>query len=142
MSNVRQRMLPSISVVSQDLFVWIDACLSHELPEGTAAFHFNLYEGTDSVRVELMGTDSFTPGEIPERDYWPGTATFFTDEPRFEVPYEVAGSEWKQWLATCMELLRSYVETGAKSSVLRASRGVGVGFVDGDMYVLWRSDVA
>jgi hypothetical protein len=134
--------MQSLSSVSRDLFAWIDAALSRELPEQTAAFHFNLYEGTDSVHVQLMGTDSFTPGEEPERDYWPGTETFTTGEQIFEIPYEVAGSDWKQWLATCMDLLRSYIATGGRSNVLRSFRGIGVGFVDGDMHVLWQSGVA
>ncbi len=135
-------MPQSLPSVSRDLFAWIDAALSQELPERTAAFHFNLYEGIDSVHVQLIGTDSFTPGDVPERDYWPGTETFTTGEQIFEVPYEVAGSDWKQRPRIRHGMLRSYIATGGRSNVLRYSQGVGVGFVDGDMHVLWQSGVA
>jgi hypothetical protein len=135
-------MPQSLSSVSRDLFAWIDAALSTELPERTAAFHFNLYEGTNSVHVQLIGADSFPPGEVPQRDYWPASETFTTGEQVFEIPFDVAGSDWKQWLATCMDMLRSYIATGGRSDVLRSSLGVGVGFVDGDMHVLWQPGVA
>lgn len=122
--------------------MWIDDALSREVPARTAAFHFNLYEGMDSVHIQLMGTGAFEAGEVPGRDYWPGAETFSTGEDIFEIPFEVAGSDWKQWLATCMDMLGSYIATGRNSGVLRSSKGVGVGFVDGDMYVLWQPGVA
>ena len=131
----------SLSSISRNLFEWIDEALSDSLPQGTAAFHFNLYEGTESVHVQLTGTDSFEPGEVPERDYWPGSETFTTGERIFEIPFVVAGADWEEWLATCISLLRSYIATGRRSDVLRSSLGVGVGFVDGDMHILWQPGV-
>lgn len=133
--------MPSTSDIRNSLFAWVDAALSGKLPEGTAAFHFYLYEDRDSVHVQLIGTDSFTPGDVPEVDYWPGNETFTTGEQVFEIPFEVAGSDWKEWLATSMDMLRSYIATGQMSHVLRSSLGVGIGFVDGDMHVLWRPNV-
>jgi len=135
-------MSQSRLTVTNELFAWIDDALSRELPERTVAFHFNLYESADSVHIHLIGTDAFVAGEVPERDYWPSAETFSTGEDTFEVPIEVAGSDWKQWLATCMDMLRSYMATGRKSDILRSSSGVGVGFVDGDMCVLWPPSVA
>jgi hypothetical protein len=88
--------------------------------------------------VQIIGTESFTPGKDPERDYWPGAETFTTDEDVFEIPFEVAGSDWKEWLKTSIEVVNSYIAEGTQSSVLRSSKGVGLGFVDGDMYVLWQ----
>ena len=130
------------SSVNRGLFSCIDGALSGRFPEGTAAFHFNLYEGTDSVHVQLIGTDSFEAGEELVSDYRPGSETFTTGEEIFEVPFEVAGSDWEQWLETCLNMLRSYIATGERAHVLRSSLGVGAGFVDGDMYVLWQSRVA
>jgi hypothetical protein len=88
--------------------------------------------------VQIIGTESFTPGKDPERDYWPGAETFTTGEDVFEIPFEVAGSDWKEWLKTSIEVVNSYIAEGTQSSVLRSSKGVGLGFVDGDMYVLWQ----
>ena len=126
--------------VRRDFFQWADQSLSQPIPRTTVAFHFNLYEGTDSVHVQLVGTDSFVPGNDPEKDYWPGSETFTTGENVFEVPFSAGSSDWREWLKTCTEMVNSYIETGTKSSVLRGSKGVGIGFVDGDMYVLWQPD--
>jgi hypothetical protein len=135
-------MTTSIALVKQEFFRWTDQALSQVIPESTVAFHFNLYEGMDSVHVQLIGTESFVPGEVPERDYWPGAETFSTGEDIFEIPFSVAGSEWTEWLKMSIEMAQSYIAGGGESDVLRASRGVGIGFVDGDMHVLWQRDVA
>jgi len=135
-------MNPSDSTVKQDFFSWIDRSLSQPIPGTTVAFHFNLYEGTDSVHVQLVGTETFVPGNDPEKDYWPGAETFTTGEDIFEIPFTVAGSDWQEWLSTSKEMVNSYISSGARSSALRNSKGVGLGFVDGDMYVLWQSAAA
>lgn len=132
-------MEQSISSVGRSFFAWTDRALSQRLPDTTVAFHFNLYEGGDSVHIQLMGTDSFVPGEVPERDYWPGSETFTTGKDVFEIPYSVAGEDWHAWLQTSIELVRSYIAGGEKSIILKSTRGVGIGFVDGDMHVLWQS---
>lgn len=125
--------------VIREFFVWADQSLSQPIPQATVAFHFNLYEGETSVHVQLIGTDSFFPGEDPERDYWPGAETFTTGEEIFEIPFSVAGSNWQEWLNTSKKMVAQYIAKGAKSNVLRRSQGVGIGFVDGDMYVLWNT---
>jgi len=128
--------------VRQAFFSWIDEALTHPFPGTTVAFHFNLYEGEDSVHVQLIGTETFVPGEDPSRDYWPGKETFSTGEAIFEVPFVVAGVNWREWLKTLKDMVNLYIVSGAASSVLRNSKGVGIGFVDGDMYVLWQSDAS
>ncbi|WP_310447112.1 hypothetical protein [Thiobacillus sp.] len=116
------------------LFAWADRVLEQGVPHGTVGFHFNLYEGIDSVHVQLTGTDSF----VTEPEYWPGDETFTTGEDIFEVPFAVAGDTWQDWLMSLKALVSSYITDGDKSAVLTKSHGVGIGFVDGDMYVLWQ----
>lgn len=132
-------MEQSLSSIKRNFFAWTDRALSQRIPDTTLAFHFNLYEGANSVHIQLMGTNSFVPGEVPERDYWPGAATFTTGEDIFEMPYSVAGGDWQAWLRTSVELVRSYIASGEKSIILKSTLGVGIGFVDGDMHVLWQA---
>lgn len=132
-------MQPTISSTSQSFFAWADQALSQPIPSSTVAFHFNLYEGWESVHVQLIGIDSFVPGDIPERDYWPGSETFSTGENIFEIPFSLAGAGWQEWLQTSIAMIQSYIFNGNKSNVLKSTRGVGIGFVDGDMHVLWQS---
>ena len=121
--------------IKREFFSWLDSVLTEPIPKSAVAFHFNLYEGTDSIHVQLMGTGSFEGGS----DYWPGSETFSTGENIFEVPFQFAGSEWPQWLESIKRLVSAYLVSGAQSSTLRSSLGVGIGFVDGDMHVLWPS---
>jgi hypothetical protein len=123
--------------VAAEFFDWADRLLSQEVPKGTVAFHFNLYEGINAVHVQLAGTGSFST--VPE--YWPGSETFSSGEDVFLVPFEVAGTNWQEWLGALKRLVSSYIATGKKSALLRGSQGVGIGFVDGDMYVLWQPAV-
>ena len=123
--------------VKAEFFAWADRLLNVEVPKGTVAFHFNLYEGIDSVHVQLAGTESFST--VPE--YWPGGETFSSGDDVFHVPFEVAGTNWQEWLEALRRLASSYIATGKNSGVLRSSQGVGIGFVDGDMYVLWQPAV-
>jgi hypothetical protein len=84
--------------------------------------------------VQLTGTDSF----ITNPEYCPGSERYTTGEDVFEIPFEVAGPAWPEWLESTKSLIYSYLLSGNQSAVLRRSRGVGVGFVDGDVYVLWQ----
>src|SRR5882762_6672025 len=119
--------------VKRKFFTWVDGALGQRIPKTTVAFHFNLYEGTDSVHVQLMGIESFDGGD----EYWPGRKTFSTGEDIFEVPFESAGAKWPDWLEALKALVDEYIESGSRSDILRNSQGVGIGFVDGDMYLLW-----
>lgn len=127
------------ALVNQQFFLWLDHALLQHIPEKTVAFHFNLYEGTDSVHMQLIGTDSFALSDDSTKDYWPGNETFTTGENVFEVPFETAGEVWTEWLKTTMHFVSSYITNGGNSNLLRASKGVGIGFVDGDLHILWKS---
>lgn len=81
------------------------------------ALHVNLYETEDSILVELMGTSSFSAGANPETDCWPGDATFHTDEARFEIPFEVAGVAWPEWLETSKDMVRLYLRDKGRSEL-------------------------
>ena len=117
-----------------EFFAWADRVLSGALPESVVAFHFNLYEGIDSVHVQIVGTESFNP----EGGHWPGKETFSSGEDVFHVPFGSLGSNWQEWLEAMKILVGDYLSGGRQSDVLHRSQGVGIGFVDGDMYVLWR----
>ncbi|THF62782.1 hypothetical protein E6C76_16035 [Pseudothauera nasutitermitis] len=109
----------SISSISQAFFAWADQALSQPIPSSTVAFHFNLYEGRESVHVQLIGIDSFVLGDVSERDYWPGSETFSTGENIFEIPFSVAGAGWQEWQQTSIAMAQSYIINGNKSNVLK-----------------------
>jgi hypothetical protein len=117
---------------------WVDKALTHPIPEETVAFHFNLYEGKRSFHVQLIGSRAFSRDD-PD---WPCDEIFTTGEDIFELPHSVVGTGWEACLEIAKTAVLEYIETGGKASVLRASRGVGVGFVDGDVEVVWEAGAA
>lgn len=121
-------------IVKSRFFAWVDEALAQPIAEGTVAFHFNLYEGTDSVHVQIIGTDSFEATE----DDLEGDETFSTGEDVFYVPFKDAGADWTDWLKSLKHLVSEYIASGERSDVLRRSRGVSIGFVDGDICVVWQ----
>jgi hypothetical protein len=114
-------------------FAWTDRVLEQTTSLGTVGFHFNLYEGINSVHVQLIAMDGF----VVEPEYEPGDEVFTTGEDIFEVPFSIAGANWREWLESLKTLVSSYLANGEKSIVFTKSLGVGIGFVDGDPYVLW-----
>src|SRR2546427_147259 len=66
-----------------------------------------------------------------------------SDDPHFELPHEVVGSEWEKGLAAARKLLGSYVASEAAGALrLRQSQAVSAGFVDGELHLIWRSSAA
>jgi hypothetical protein len=106
------------------------------VPEGTLSFHFNLYEGEGSFHVQLIGSRRFS---LDDPD-WPCDETFSSDEDIFELPQSIVGTAWEMGLEAAKAAVLDYMVNGAKASVLRASSGIGVGFVDGDVEILWQRD--
>jgi hypothetical protein len=117
---------------------WADKALARPIPKGTVAFHFNLYEGEDSFHVQLIGSGEFSRDD-PD---WPCDETFTTGEDIFELPYSVVGTEWEGCLEIAKAAVVEYIAAGGKATVLRASKGVGIGFVDGDVEVVWDAGAA
>jgi hypothetical protein len=114
---------------------WVDTALSRRIPSNTAAFHFNLYEGSDSVHVQLIGTKRF---DAYSQD-WPEECTFTTGEDIFEFPYSAVTAKWETNLKASMSAIRQYLSSGANATVLKSFEGVGVGYVDGDVHVVWQA---
>jgi hypothetical protein len=115
---------------------WTDGVLRRKIPKGTIAFHFNLYEGVGAFHVQLVGAAEFSRDD-PD---WPCAETFTTGEDILELPHSVVGTKWENCLEVAKQLVQCYLAKGRRAAALRASRGVGVGFVDGDIDIVWESN--
>ena len=112
---------------------WLDNALEQSVPEEVVAFCFNLYEdGDNSWSMELVGTASFDEEDMD----W--ACDEVTDFGTREVPF-VWGkdAQWNEVLDEILEVLKSYLENGAHAGVLKEKNGVGVGFVDGDIEIIY-----
>lgn len=124
--------------LSSDFAEWLNTALSMRMPAEIRAFNFNLYEGVGRTwDIELIGTAAFDPTD-PD---W-ACDSIFSHAELFFISQESVGEQWEQALATAIELISTYLRGGRHRDALRNSLAVGVGFVNGDLTILWPETAA
>jgi hypothetical protein len=109
---------------------WLNKVLPKRLPEKVVGLAFNLTGDAEyGYELNLVGTRSFDPAD-PD---WACDDVWSTKGCQFEFPE----ANWEATLERVVSLLREYLSDGKRSEILRSAEGVGVGFVDGDLHVLW-----
>lgn len=112
---------------------WLDGVLCSEIPENVVAFCFNLYEdGDGDWSMELVGTSTFDEND----EDWPCDEAddFGTREAPFEWHENIS---WENILEKAKEWVKTYIDQGAYANILKSRKGVGVGFVDGDLEIVY-----
>ncbi|MEP7349149.1 MAG: hypothetical protein ABI668_04255 [Sphingorhabdus sp.] len=117
---------------------WLADAFKNGVPDGVVAFTFNLYEQPKHEApfgVELVGAGSFDPDG---RD-WAGDEVWEPAQGRnYDIPIVVSGKTWEKCLESMKRLLGRVMSDETPVALrLRSTKGVGVGFVDGEMFVLW-----
>ena len=114
---------------------WIDGVLSDGVPDEAVAFCFNLYENEDYYwSMELIGAGRFDP---EDQDWACDEVTDFNSrESLFTFQAEC---EWDEALQTMIDILKKYLNDGKYADLLKSREGVGVGFVDGDIEIIYIS---
>lgn len=111
---------------------WIDNVLNTDIPDNIVAFCFNLYEeGNGNWSMELVGSDWFDT----ENEDW--ASNEITDFESRKSLYEWSmDCSWEDVLTYMVNELKAYLTKGKHSELLKSRRGVGVGFVDGNIEIL------
>ena len=117
----------------QDLYKWIDSSLEGELPGEIQGFCFNLIENGGSFFVELTGSSEFDEAD-PD---WPCAEVFEAKQRAIEIPEEVSGRHWEYCLESMVKVAKNYLASSSSGALkLNSVKGVGMGFVDGDLLIL------
>ena len=112
---------------------WLDSILKTKLPDGVIAINFNLYEDVDNKwSIELIGALSFNENN----DDWACDEIFTTRDNPFVLVEE---SDWKTIEIIYTNLINEYLENGKYSNMLKQYTAIGIGFVDGDISIVYRS---
>lgn len=112
---------------NKDFFEQLDLLLKNELSSEIKAIIFNLYEDTDNKwSVELVGTFSFDR----DNDDWACDEVFTTRDHPFVIECE---SDWKLVETFFIGLVNEYLSSGK----LKEYQAIGIGFVDGDLHILY-----
>lgn len=117
----------------QKIEEWLNNVLKQEIPLDVIAFNFNLYEDiNNNWSIELVGTESF---DIDDEDWSCQEVTDFGTRDNPLCWHEEA--EWNKILKEITSILNEYLDNGEFSNILKNSKGIGVGFVDGDIEILY-----
>ena len=112
---------------------WIDGVLSAAVPDEVAAFCFNLYENDDECwSMALIGAGRFDPDD---QDWACDEVTDFNSRETLFTWH--AECEWDEALRMMTDVLKKYLNEGKYAELLKSKNGVGVGFVDGDIEILY-----
>ena len=112
---------------------WADRVLEEHASTPVVAYNFNLYEHDQEFAVQLVGTSVFDVSD----DHWACHEIFSSGEELFSLPHTVVGDQWQSGLEAAKYLVHTYLKQGKEAAFLKASLGVGVGFVDGDISLVY-----
>lgn len=118
---------------NEGFFEWLDYLLKDELNSEIKAVNFNLYEDANNKwSIELVGTSSFDKNN----DDWACDEVFTTRDNPFVIENE---SDWKSMEKVFIDLVNSYLNNGKYAYKLKQYQAVGVGFVDGDLHIVYEN---
>ncbi|MGN0621946.1 MAG: hypothetical protein ACI4I9_08765 [Porcipelethomonas sp.] len=115
---------------------WLDELLENELPDGIIAFNFNLYDGEENTYdIQLIGSDKFS-----EDDYdWACSEVYSSEEDVCYVDVEDDIEDWHAAQKLFEFWVKKYIDEGKYSEKLKKSKAVGIGFIDGDIDIVYRA---
>ena len=115
---------------------WLDKVLEQELPKEIVAFNFNLYEGSGGTYdIQLIGTDEFNEND----EDWVCTDYFTTGENICYIRRTKDIANWGEGLIYITKLAEQYLNKGKNSNILKSVSAIGIGFVDGDIEIIYRA---
>ena len=125
----------SNDTLKKGFFNWLDMILKNQLPPETVAINFNLYEdGNDVWSIEMIGASEFDEDD----EDWACEEVFATRA----NPYVISKkSDWKTIQKLFSLLIKEYFKKGKYSNVLKNYLAVGIGFVDGNVSILYKNGV-
>ncbi len=110
-----------------------EAAFGTVIPQDVKAFAFNLYEDADDIwSVEIVGTGSF---DKDDEDWACDEITDFGT--RNEPVSWQEETDWETVLQKVVSAVKEYLEKGKYSEKLKEYAGIGVGFVDGDIELVY-----
>ena len=116
-----------------ELKPWLNSIFKADISYDVAALSFNLYDdGKNMWSMEVVGTSSF---DADDSDWACDEVTDFGTRANSFKWKEKA--EWETVLSKFEDALKKYLWTSPYAGKLKAVRGIGVGFVDGDLKLIY-----
>lgn len=113
-------------------FKWLNMTLAVELASEIHAINFNLYEDAENKwSIELVGTSTFDGSS----EDWACCEVFSTRDNPFVIERK---SDWKAVEEMFRNWVNDYLRNGKYADKLKQFGAVGLGFVDGDIRILFK----
>lgn len=125
---------------------WLDTLLEqNDMPEDTRAFNFNIYEdhsdetGETLFTLQLIASDRFDPDD--ESGEWACYEVWSSEEDLFALDFsDEENVDEKRVVTVYTELCSEYLESGKYKNILLGAEGIGIGFVDGELNILYKPE--
>lgn len=118
---------------------WLDNLLeNNDMPADTKAFNFNLYEESEGeyvYGVQIIASDRF---DIDDDGDWACYEVWSSEENIFCVSAadedDKSGQAFQKFISG---IVVDYLENGKYKNILLNSKGIGIGFVDGEIDIIF-----
>ena len=118
-----------------DFSSWLDKHLSCDLSDGIVAVNFNLYDGENQTYdVEFVGCGSFDEND----EDWACDEVFTTRGDLFSIT-QADNTNWQYGLSSTIALVKNYLDEGKYADKLKSYKAVGVGFVGGNIKIVYHT---
>lgn len=111
---------------------WLNRILEENMSIEGAAVNFNIYEESNKNWSIQLICSSYFDEEDPD---WPCEEVFTTGEDLFSWQQNTG---WEKILDISCDLVRKYLKEGKYSAELKKYQAVAVGFVDGDLEIVYK----
>ena len=119
---------------------WLENSLAAVSSKKIKGFSFNLFEpaAIPGVKfgIELIGAQAFDKNDAD----WACEEIWEPPQRQLPIPIEYSGDTWEVCLDRMKKLVVKHLDSNSDTAKkLKAVEGVGVGFVDGDLEIVWVS---
>jgi hypothetical protein len=124
-------------VFDDDFKAWLTSSTNRGVPASVRAFSFNLYElqkDGSAFGVELIGSSDFDT----EDSDWACDEVWAATPRMLAIPVAFSSRSWEACLAAVKRVVIEAVDEDDAGKVLKTRERIAVGFVDGDLDLVWQ----
>jgi len=114
--------------------LWLNAVLAQN-PPTVGAVNFNLYEGSNNAYyIQFIVAEHYDPNDSD----WACNEIFSSGDNIFEIVRSNEISQWEQGIKYITNLVEVFLKSDC-GTVLKNYEVVGLGFVDGDIIIIYQN---
>lgn len=118
---------------------WLEKSLKKSIPSEVVAFSFNLFEPAleegVTFGIELIGASEFYVND----ENWACEEIWQPKKRSIFIPTEYSGEDWEECLKKLIHFITNLLSSNkAHIEKLKSKKGIGIGFVDGDLEIIWQ----